>query len=491
MKKLKKQQFLQEATFFSASLIVSRLLLSVRGIIIPKILGPVQYGIYNGLLIIPEYLMHFHFGSLSALKREIPFCYGKNDFQQAQRIRNIVFSQYLGTIIISIGFIGFFSFLYQDRFSHIMIVSMRLLCLLIFIQALVDVFLENVLRTDNRFSVLSNSEIFKSLIGFGLMLIMIWYWHLYGLIASLILSSLLKGVYIYYKTRYKFQWIWDFNELRRLLKVGFPILFGLILFTVFGSVDRFMIIKYLDSQRLGYYALGLTFMRFLVIIQTGAYGVMEPKVYRLYGKTKEISALKEMIWNPIYGMCVFFPLIMGLAYIGIPYLIYLFLPKYLPALTCIRIMVLGSFYFIFIEGTYTFIVAINRQILIVWVIGGGILAGLILIYIFIKQGWGIEGVALGSIGSNVLVGTVFLFFTLNHFFKDLRKKIGALAQVFLPVLLVSASLILLDRLWPVQGHWRAEIGFVLLKIGCLLLLIGPFLWKAKKQFGMLRKEIDF
>ncbi len=251
MDKSKQKKILQEATFLSASLLISRLLLSIRGIIIPKLLGPVDYGIYNGLLILPEYLLHFHFGSISALKREIPFCYGKNDLKQAQRIRNIVFSQYLGTIIVSVSIIGFFTFLYQDRFSYTMIVCLRLLCLLIFIQALVEVFLENVVRTDNQFSILSKSEIFKSLIGFGFMLIMIWYWHLYGLIVSLILSSLLKGGYIYYKTRYKFRWIWDFNELMRLLKIGFPILLGLILITIFGSIDRFMIIHYLDMKQLG------------------------------------------------------------------------------------------------------------------------------------------------------------------------------------------------------------------------------------------------
>jgi len=488
---LKKQQFLKQATFFSASLFISRLLLSVRGIIIPRLLGPVDYGIYNGVLILPEYLMHFHFGSISALKREIPFCYGKNDFQQAQRIRNIVFSQYLATILISVSLIGLFTYLVQERYSSSIIVALRLVCLLIVAQAVVEVFLENVVRTDNQFSILSNSEIFKSLIGFGFMLIMIWYWHLNGLIASLILSSLLKGGYIYYKTRYQFRWIWDFNELMRLLKIGFPILLGLILFTVFASIDRFMIIHYLDMKQLGYYALGLTVLNFLFIIQTGAYQVLEPKVYRLYGETKEMGALREIIWDPIYGMCVLFPLVMGLAYIGIPYLIYLFLPKYILSLMCIRIMILGSFFFIFRDGTYTFIVAINRQSLIVWVVGIGILVNLMFNFILIKQGWGIEGVALGTIGANILTGGVFLIFTLHHFFKELRNQIKMLIQIFLPAILVGFFLILMDLIWPVGGHWRDEFGFIFLKMGGVILLTGPFIWKLKNQFRALRKEPHF
>lgn len=344
---MRKKKFLQEATLYSGSLFISRLLLAVRGIIIPKFLGPAQYGIYNGLLIIPDFLVHFHFGSLSALKREIPFCYGKGDLLQVQRIRNLVFSQYMGTVLAAVSILFFATFFLRNRYSPLIIYSLWLICLLVIVQAFVDCFLENLLRTDNRFDILSQSEIFKSFFGFFLLIVMIWLWQLYGLIASLILSFVLKGAFIRYKTTYRLTWAWDFKELKRLLTIGFPIIVGLILLALFGSVDRLVIIRYLDSRQLGYYALALTISKFLLIAQTGVYGILEPQVYQRYGEKGEIQALRKIVLDPMMVLALCFPFIMGLAYIGSPYLIYWFLPKYLPSLTCVNIMILGSFFLFF------------------------------------------------------------------------------------------------------------------------------------------------
>lgn len=485
---MRKKRFLQEATLFSASLLISRLLLSVRGILIPKFLGPVQYGIYNGLLIIPDFLAHFHFGSLSALKREVPFCYGRNDFTQARRIQNIVFSQYLSTVLLSVILIFTFSFFLTDRYSSLIINSLRLICLFILVQSLVDPYLENLLRTDNRFDVLSHAEIFKSVVGLLLMILMIWAWQLYGLIASLILGAMLKGFYIFYKTDYHFKWIWDFIELKRLVGIGFPIIFGLILMTFYNSIDRFFIIKYLDTRQLGYYALGLTVAKFLLIIQNGVYGVLEPKVYRLYGEKGEIGALKDIVWEPVYLMSLFYPLLVGLAYIGVPYLLYLFLPNYLPSLNCIRIMILGSYAFTLVEGAYTFIVTINRQGFIVKVTGIGILINIIFNYLLIKQGWGIEGVALATAGTGLIMALLFLSFILIHFFKKFRARLIPGLQLFLPIILTGCFLALTDYLWPARGRLKEEAGFIGLKVVLLLILLSPFLWRFKKRltrFGEL------
>ena len=487
---LEKKRLLQDATLFSASLLLSRLLLSIRGIIIPRVLGPNLYGIYNGVLILPDFIDHFHFGSLSALKREIPFCYGKNDFNQAQRIRNLVFSQYMGSVLIS-TFIIFCAatFFLSDHYSPLFIHALWLVCPLIVLQTMVDAYLENLLRTDNRFDILSRSEIFKSLVGFLIMLVLIWYWHLYGLIASMILASSLKGIYIYNKTDYHFSLVWDFKELKRLLKIGFPIIFGVILLTFFNSQDRILIVRYLDTQQLGYYALALTFSKFLLIIQNGVYSVLEPKIYRLYGETGEVGDLKKIVWEPILIMTLLYPLILGIAYLSVPYVIHILLPKYLPSLICIKIMILGSFFFIYTEGFYTFIVAINRQGLIVKITGLGILFSIALNYFFIQLGWGIEGVALGTVGTNMIMGIIYLLFTVSHFFKGRRERLVWSCHLIFPVIWIGGLLILMDVFWPVQGELAKEFGSLFIKGIVLVIFLSPFSTKilsTLKGMGVVR-----
>ncbi|MCG6534805.1 MAG: oligosaccharide flippase family protein, partial [Syntrophales bacterium LBB04] len=408
-------------------------------------------------------------------------CYGKGDIAQAQSIRDIVFSQYMGPIFASVAILFIVTFILRHSYSSEIIFSLWLVCLLVLVQAFVDSFLENLLRTDNRFDVLSKSEIFKSFIGFFLMIIMIWFWHLYGLIISIILSTLIKGIYIRTKTSYRLSWVWDFKELKRLSGIGFPIIAGIILIALFESVDRLVIIRYLDSRQLGFYALALTLSKFLLIALTGVYGILEPRVYQRYGEQGEIVALQNITIEPMIIFALLYPLFMGLAYIGAPYFLHLLLPNYLPSLTCVHIMIVGSFFSIFFLGTYTFIVAINRQILIVEVMTVGILISIGINVFLIKTGRGIEGVALGTIGVNILVCIVFLGFTLNHLLKKMTEKLALVIELFLPYSLVVFFLVLADFLWPVSGLLKEELGVIALKGTILLILTSPFFWRGKNK----------
>ena len=480
------RRFLRDAALYSSSLFLTRLLLSVRGILIPKFLGPAQYGLYNSLLLIPEYILHVHFGTLDALKREIPFCYGRKDLERVRLIRNTAFFQYLLTTSFSVLIIVTVAFLFRDRLLPSAFSAMLLICLWIFFLSF-ETFFDQVVRTDNRFDILTRSEIYSSLTGFIFMVFLILTWGLYGLICSLILASILKASYIYRGGQYRIEGQFDFQELKRLITIGFPMVMGVILFTVFNSIDRFIIITFLESKELGYYALALTVLSFLLIIGKGAYGVLEPKIYRLYGEKGDIQAIRTLILEALSGMTLFFPLILGLTYIFIPMLVLLFLPKYLPSLTCIRIMILGSFFFVFHGGTYNFLIAINRQTLIVRVVLVCIVVSFLASYLFVKQGWGIEGVALSTMGSNALAGIIYLFFSLSFLFEQSRPKMFYFGRLLFPFLLVVPLLIWMDQFWIIRGEWRGDLVKIILKGGCLLLLMSPFLWQLKKKAKIFRE----
>jgi Na+-driven multidrug efflux pump len=115
----------------------------------------------------------------------------------------------------------------------------------------------------------------------------------------------------------------------------------------------------------------------------------------------------------------------------------------------------------------------------------GILANLGLNYFFITLGWGIEGVALGTMGINMIMGLIYLFFALNHFFKGLLKKTSALFQLFSPFIIVGVFLLVMDYFWPVQGVLKKEFGFIILKGLLLCSIMSPFLWKLKNKIKTL------
>ena len=341
---------LPEITLFSVSLYLSKLLQSIRGIIIPKLLGPIQYGIYNGLMIIPDYLVHFHFGTISALKREVAFAHGRKDLSLANRIENMVFIQYIGLIFIFVFLIFISSFFLETHYPKLIINGLRILCPLILIQCIVDVYLEETLKAENRFEIVSKAEIFRSVSGFIIVISMVILWKLYGLLLGLTLALMLKGFYMLINWRHRFEWCWDKDELIRLIKIGFPIVLGLILMTSFESVDRIMVIKFLSTKQLGYYALALTIMKFLLIFQVGVYRVLEPKIYKFYAKVNEVKRMKDAVWQPLCIMVNVYPLIMGLVFISVPYFIHYLFPKYVQTVSCAQVMILGSFFFFWMKA---------------------------------------------------------------------------------------------------------------------------------------------
>jgi O-antigen/teichoic acid export membrane protein len=390
----------------------------------------------------------------------------------------------MGATVLAALLLFLTSFWLRAQYSLEIIVCLWLISVLIILQAFVDAFLEILLRTDNRFDILSQSEIFKSFLGFFLLIVMIWLWGLAGLIVSIILSTLLKGAYIYKKTSYPLSWVWDFQELKRLSAIGFPIFMGLLILALYNSVDRLMIAKYLGSQSLGYYALGLTISKFLLIAQGGVYSILEPRIYQRYSELGEIQRLKKIVLDPMAILACFFPMIMGLAYIGSPYLVYLLLPKYMPSLVCIHILILSSYFFIFLEGSTTFIVTINRQMFIVWIISSGTVVSLILNYLLIARGWGIEGVALGTGGINLMVGSIYLGLIINHFYQGVRQKVWVFIGYFFPFLLVGLALVTMDLLWPSTGLLARDYDIIILKVVVLLTVNIPFLIIGKKKIGL-------
>jgi len=139
------------------------------------------------------------------------------------------------------------------------------------------------------------------------------------------------------------------------------------------------------------------------------------------------------------------------------------------------------------EGTYSFIIAINRQPLIVKATIFGILLNIAFNYWFIKLGWQIKGIALGTMLSRTVVGFVYLFFVANNFFLSLKEILFKSFQLISPFCFIGGGLIFLEYLFPAHGVLTNEYIFVILKLLFLILFSVPFLRSSKK----IIKRVDF
>lgn len=117
----------------------------------------------------------------------------------------------------------------------------------------------------------------------------------------------------------------------------------------------------------------------------------------------------------------------------------------------------------------------------------GILLNIVFNYWFIKAGWQILGVALGTMLSRTAVGFVYLFFAVNKFFPSLKEKFLRSLELVLPFLLIGGGLIFLEYLFPAHGALTDEYVFVILKLLFLFCFSVFFLLRSKS----IIKKIDF
>ena len=115
----------------------------------------------------------------------------------------------------------------------------------------------------------------------------------------------------------------------------------------------------------------------------------------------------------------------------------------------------------------------------------GILLNIFFSYFFIRLGWGIEGVALGTVGSRMIMGFIYLSFTLNHFFHSFKDKFFTVMDLLLPFIVIATTIIFIEMLIPGYGILKKEIHIIIIKLLGVLIAWLPFFFKLKGKVSIL------
>jgi O-antigen/teichoic acid export membrane protein len=364
-------------------------------ILAAKILGPENYGIWSIMVLIVMYGGCLHLGVINGMNREVPYYKGKNDPANVVSIKNASFSAVVITTVA-----GSIMLLLTAEFIDVapqVRTALRLTTLCLLIQQFYQFFLV-YLKSDCRFNLVSLQQIIAagSLFLIGVPLLMKF--GLNGLIWGHILSFLIAGVLIFSLGRFAdFRLAVDTRQWIRLAKIGFPIMAVGITYSLLTTVDRWVILKFLGTTHLGYYALaGIVFSSVMLLPSVIADQVY-PRMAHKYGKTQSVLALKPMLVKQIIAATAVSAAAVIVLYVSVPFLIKQFLPGYIPGIRASQIILLGL---IFVPAAFSFggfLNVLNRQIhyLVVQVLAIFINMGLSIS--FVKAGYGIEGVAVSSV----------------------------------------------------------------------------------------------
>jgi len=480
-----REQVIDHTARYAASVVLAQIALFVGGFAIARFLGPTHYGLWNGLQLILLYASYSQLGIVNALNRELPLRRGKGELAQAERVRSTTLGAVLVTALIAGGAILAYSIIAASRHSPLVILGLRFVGLLVILQQIYT-YSEICFRTNHEFGVVSKLRLYRTVLDVSLAVFLTYAFDLEGRLWSATLTFIVILAYILWQHPVPFRPTFDLKEAAKLIAIGLPIMMVGLVYGLLQSIDRVLILAFLNPTHLGYYAIGLTAASVLGIIPGVIGEILYPRFAERYGETNSALQLKDYVLTPTYLLAHLLPVFLGTLYLLIPYTILMALPKYAPAIGPARILILGSFFLGVAGCASDFLNTINKQAMNLMAQITSLAVAISFTYAFLRLGWGIQGVALATVLTSFLYSIALLGYVLLRHFATPIDSLKSLWNFYLPLGYCLALLLLIDPI-PVgpMGPRVPSLPAVLLKVVIFALLILPLIARANRRASFL------
>ena len=394
---------------FVATTLASAGIHFIYSIIIKAYVMPLEFGMYSTCMILQTYLSYLQLGSLNAFNRDYPQLIGARKYEEAQTYRITVFSflllvYLLAIFICSIIFIiiGTFDFIDKRILFGFMIVTVITGLMMI------ENFGNYRCRIDNGFMIPSIITLFELLsIPIGLILLSkIGYYALY--ITSL--ASVTIGIVLYYRISYNdLKFSVNFGGLRTILLSGFPLLINSLIWTVVNSIDKFVILGFINTEALGIYGIAQNAFSYMVLIPSAMSQLFYVKIGKFFGETKDQEKLILISNRYSTILSAITSFIAIIAFYMLPFMVNKFMPNYNEGILSSQILILGLTIYsaTLINGNVLTILKKNKALLLnsLLVCVCNIVCSIFLVCVI---GSKIESVAIGTAVSYILCALILI-----------------------------------------------------------------------------------
>lgn len=315
----------------------------------------------------------------------------------------------------------------------------------------------------------------------ALSLALAWRWGVTGFAAGTLAGTLLSAWIAYARSGMRIRPLWDGGETARLVGIGLPLVLAGYAIDTFLTLDTLMIGKMIGVEALGYYTIGLMSIQQINSLGRFAQIVLVPHAQEKYGKSRLIEDARPLFVRTTGTLVYVLPVVIALVYFAVPVLVHAFIPKFVPGLPSMKILVLGYFFVAVNEMSSTVLFTINRQKDLVPIFAAMIALAGGLNWIFIRRGWGIEGVAAATSVSYFFYFAVLFSYSFRFLMK--RKELWLTMLRIAGVFAYFAGAVLLIDRWAVP-----QAGVYLgaaLKFLAFVAVFSPFLFHLEKKEGIV------
>jgi O-antigen/teichoic acid export membrane protein len=419
------RDFIYLSTTRSISLAISL----VRSLIIPRFLGPTSYGLWKTLGLVQSYTQFADLGALAALKRQIPFHAQREDQRSLAEARDVAFFvNHVAIFTAAAGVLVVSFFVPDPSWAR----AMRLFIPLLYANH-VHSFMEQFLFWRKDFVYASRINLALAVVEGVLAILGTIEYGLDGLIIGTFIGYALAAAtqlrWIRFDIGFRFSW----STYRDLVKIGFPSHVNGLLYNLFMSVDRMLILPVLGLSGVGLYGLGMTVNEYLFQFSYALGNVIAPRLVERWSESESMEAMRPIVERPTLAISMATPMILGTVYFASAAAVEVILTNFRPALLPLQVLLAGTYFSSLHRGLSSFFLAIRKQARLLPVYAGAIALNTLLVSLALAFGWGITGVAAATSTALALFSLTLICMARTFFVKGVVPHLVFLARLLAPL----------------------------------------------------------
>ncbi len=405
------RKVLRDSMGFAASQYAVRLALLARGIIAARWLGPHAYGAWNALVLLLEYGMLAHFGTLQGLDQAVPARIAEGDPKRLDRVKRVG----LGNILLLTGLFTALCLAYFARtegqlrnswgFSGIALI---LGCAMLTSMAYYHL---TLLRSHGDITAVSAWFIVQAGVGalLGVALIpslgvwgLLWGWFAGTAVAAFLVRGRAQGRVPLVPAIGR--------DSIALLAVGLPMFLYAGSNLLMRTLDRVIILRFLGTEPLGFYSLSVLLLGLLLYLPDSVGYVLYPRLVQRFRETDhDLESIRGAVERPLRAISLVVPGLCGAASLAAPAAVMLLLPRFEPAIAPMRAACFGAAGVALANLAAIVLMTLGRHLLLVPAALAFTALGATLALAAVRLGYGITGVAWASFFSFLVNGLVLTF----------------------------------------------------------------------------------
>ncbi len=331
-----------DAIYYTLSSTAKSFAQLLSGFFIAKFIIPEDLGLWNSLSLATTYAIFLQGGIINGLSRELPFHLGAEEREKAELLAGTAQTYVAFCCLFAMLCGGIFLLLYGRR-NFTFLISI-LAVMLVTTLSFYENYLLVTFRSKHSFGKLAKAQFWIALL-MVLTVPLVYFWEYTGMLLRIVLITGFGVSLLHVIRPMRIGWMWNWEALKALMKVGLPIFALSYIESTAGTFDKVALLAVGGLQQVGYYSFAMLIWGAFAVIPASLNSYLYPRMTYSFGRDGDPLSLWRTAWKWTVAVIALMLPLSVVGYLAAPFIIPILFPKYAAAVTATQIMLFGAVFY--------------------------------------------------------------------------------------------------------------------------------------------------